>query len=381
MRSLLCLTLLLAGCAVDPPAGDDDATAAPDDDDAAADDDDSAAPDDDDAAGDDDDDAGDDDDAAPHEYECVPIGASDADGFFALRSFGGRLYAGQFGYGHEGASMLYRTDPWELVSPGLLGVTESVCAMREFDGMLYANTESSGDVFRSADGSTWERVYDGPGSTIGCGLEVFGGALYAVQYGNQAQEHGVILRSANGTDWETVWDSGAGPVYLREIVGHEGTLYAWAINEDDDNTVQLASTDGTSWSVTATPTRFFRGLSHDGELWIGATERGGHSTGGTGIWRLDAGGPTLVHAVDAAYVTELAAWDGALWAGTSDGWKYDVGNAQLLRSDDGDGSWENVCTFSELAAWSIAVNGDHLYVGTWEYEVGGSVYEVRIVEP
>ena len=368
---------LAAACSSDPPALDDDDDVASDDDDVAPDDDDSAAPDDDDSAAPDDDDsaAPDDDSAGPPTYECVPVGASDADGFFALRDFGGRLYAGQFGYGRETTSMLYRTDPWELVTPGLLGITESVCAMREFDGALYANTESSGDLFRSSDGSSWELVYDGPGSTIGCGLEVFDGRLYAVQYGNGAQEHGVVLRSADGTTWETVWDSGTGPVYLREIVAHAGVLYAWAINEDDLNPVQLASTDGTDWTVTATPSRFFRGLSHDGTLWVASTERGGHA-GGTGIWRIDDGVPTLVQSIDAAYVTELQAWDGALWAATSDGWKYDEGNAHLLRSDDG-GTWDTVCTLPELAAWSIAVSGDRLYLGTWEFEVGGTVYEVR----
>ena len=101
------------------------------------------------------------------EVDCGGVGASDTDGFFELVGFDGRLYAGQFGYGQEHRSMLYRTDPWELTSPGLTGVSESVCAMVEHDGWLYANTESSGDIQRSADGAHWDRVLDGESGTIG----------------------------------------------------------------------------------------------------------------------------------------------------------------------------------------------------------------------
>jgi len=57
--------------------------------------------------------------------------------------------------------MLYRYAPWELTSPGLTGISESICALIEFNGELYANTESSGDIFRSTDGAQWQRVYDG----------------------------------------------------------------------------------------------------------------------------------------------------------------------------------------------------------------------------
>ena len=64
--------------------------------------------------------------------------------------------------------MLFRFAPWEHVSPGLTGVSESVCAMREFGGYLYANTESSGDIFRSADGDSVAGVwrYSGSGDPV-----------------------------------------------------------------------------------------------------------------------------------------------------------------------------------------------------------------------
>ncbi len=313
--------------------------------------------------------------SAPHQYECVTVGSGYSDGFFALRGFQGALYAGQFGYGHESQSMLYRYPPWELVQPGLTGISESVCALIELDGWLYANTESSGDIFRSADGESWQRVYDGPPSSIGCALEVFGGQLYAVNYDVQAQENGRVLRSANGTDWQIVWDSGAEPWYLRELAAHAGVLHAFAVDEGTLQGYRLSSANGTDWSSHPTPSRFFRAHSWQGSLWIGSTERS--SNGVAGVWQFDGSGATLVQEVEKRYVTELTDWDQALWAGTSDGWKTHQGTSSLLMSRDG-ASWQTVCEFSEIAAWSIAAAGEHLYVGTWQYGDGGQVYEVRI---
>ena len=118
--------------------------------------------------------------------------------------------------------MLYSYPEWTQVQPGLLGIGESVCAMLEFDGQLYANTENSGDIFRSSDGQLWEQVYDGDPGSIGCGLEVFDGALYAVNYNAESSDRGRILRSPDGVEWSTVWDSGNAGSYVREITSHDG---------------------------------------------------------------------------------------------------------------------------------------------------------------
>jgi len=309
-------------------------------------------------------------------YTCSAIGSSYSDGFFALRGFGDRLYAGQFGYGYEGQSMLYAYPPWELTSPGLTGISESVCALLEYQGQLYANTESSGDIYRSSDGSSWERVYDGGSQTIGCGLEAFGDHLYAVNYDNGAGEHGLILRSSDGGSWETVYDSGSTAMYLREISSYQGLLVALAVDEDSHQGWALSSSDGTRWTALATDTRFFRAHSWDGHLWLASTDRS--SLGPSGIWRFDGTDLLQVHSEPRHYVTEITDFDGALFAGTSDGWKDDEGSSALLTSRDGS-SWEEVCQFPEIAAWSIAAVGEHLYAGTWQYGDGGQVYQVSVV--
>jgi len=300
----------------------------------------------------------------------------EGDGVFSLRAFGDRLYAGAFGYGREAESMLWSYPPWGRVSPGLSGVSESICALIEFGGALYANTESSGDVARSLDGASWERVIDGEDGTIGCGLEVFGGALYAVNYDNRDQRAGRILRSADGAAWETVYDSGDEALYLRHLVAHGGELFALATVETAEQGVILSSADGLSWSRADAPTRFFRGLSWGGALYLSSTDR--TSNGPAGIWRAEGEGFNEVLAVEDAYVTELAAFDGALWAGTSDGWKEATGTSRLLMSRDGD-AWEEVCAFPEAATWAVAPMGDALFAGTWEYGLGGQVYAVEVV--
>ena len=309
-----------------------------------------------------------------HVYSCAAVGDADGpDGFFTLRSFGDYVYAGEFAYNRESVSMLYRHSPFERVSPGLTGISESVCALLEFDGQLYANTESSGDIFRSSDGATWERVWDGESGTIGCGLEVFDGALYAVNYNNQDRRAGQILKSTDGASWSTVWSSGEGAIYLRHLVAHDGRLHALATDEDAATGYDLWSDDGGTWTPEITPTRFFRGVSWNGALYLSSTTS--NSNGPAGIWTGTNLAWSQVLDVDDTYVTELAAWDDALWAGTSDGWKEATGESRLLMSRDGS-SWEEVCRFDEAAAWSVAPHGDHRYVGTWEYGHGGRVYEV-----
>ena len=313
--------------------------------------------------------------AVEHTYTCTAVGTSYSDGFFSLRSFKDKLFAGQFGYGHENKSMLYSYAPWELVKPGLLGISESVCAMREFNGLLYANTESSGDIFRSSDGVNWELVFNGDPSSIGCGLEVFEGFLYAVNYHVPSKSNGQILRSPDGKQWEVVWSGGAASAYVREITSHNGMLHAFYVDEQSGQGHMLTSPNGTNWTDVSTPARFFRGYSWQGSLWMSSTEK--YSNGVAGVWRLDDGQPQLVHQVAKKYVTELVAWDNALFAATGDGWKEDSGTSSLLISRDGQ-KWETVCDFPELTAWSVAVHDNQLYVGTWRYGSGGKVYQVAI---
>lgn len=306
-------------------------------------------------------------------WTCTPVGTGYSDGFFTLAGFQGQLLAGQFGYGHEARSMVYTYPPWTLSEPGLTGISESVCAMLEHDGFMVANTESSGDIFRTRDGRNWERTYDGENGSIGCGLAVLDDTLYAINYRNSQRDHGRILRET--TDgWEVVYDSGEEALYIREIVTFEGTLYAFATNEDDRQGAMLTSTDGTRWERTAVPQRYFRGYVWQGALWLGSTTAS--STGDVAVWRFDGETFDRVLDGDRVYFTDLQAHRGNLFASTSNGWKDDSGPSSLWMSPDGRSDWQEVCRFSETAAWSMAVADGQLYVGTWEFGGSGSVYLV-----
>jgi hypothetical protein len=318
------------------------------------------------------DDGGGDEDAGVYTYRCEAIGAGYADGFFSLEVFDGKLYAGQFGYGHEDQSMIYRYPPWELVEPGLTGISESVCALAVFDGQLYANTESSGDIFRTTDGAHWERVYDGDSGSIGCGLAVLNNTLYAVNYGNAAGAHGRILRQ-DGASWTVVYDSGAAPLYLREIVSYSGTLYAFGVQDEQGH--MLTSSDGTNWAQTPVANRYFRGHVWNGFLWLGSASN--YSSSQTGVWRYDGAQFTEMHLIaDKTHVSDLKTLYGHLFAATANGWKNDSGPSALWMSIDGQNEWQPICNFTETAIWNMAVYNGELYLGTWAYGVGGSVYRV-----
>jgi hypothetical protein len=314
------------------------------------------------------------DDGRP--WACTPVGTSYSDGFFTLEGYEGRLYAGQFGYGHEARSMMFTYPPWSLSEPGLTGISESICAMTRHDGYLYANTESSGDIFRTRGDDVWERVYDGENGSIGCGMAALGGTLYAINYRNSQRDHGRILRQ-DGDAWRVVYDSGDEPLYLREIVTFGSTVYAFAVNEDTRAGRMLTSQNGTDWTPTEVPNRFFRGHVWNDALWLSSTSS--TSNGEVAVWRFDGQDFTRVHSGTRRYFTDLQNHAGSLFAATSNGWKDNSGPSSLWRSDNGTDGWERVCEFSETAAWSLAEVGGVLYVGTWEFGGRGHVYEVSRV--
>jgi hypothetical protein len=310
-------------------------------------------------------------------YSCKAVGTSSGDGFFSLAEFKGALYAGQFGYGLQAESMLYRYPPWAKVTPGLTGIGESVCALRVFGGALYANTEDSGDIFRSTDGSSWTRIHDGKDGVIGCGLAEHGGKLYAVNYDNQAATHGRVLR-LDGATFTTVYDSGARALYLREIVAYAGKLYAFGVEQGQGKL--LVSSNGSTWAESNAPQRFFRGVVWQGYLWLGSAAL--YASGKTAIWRYDGASFTEVHGEpQRSHIAALQVAHGTLFASTSNGWKGDPGPSSLLvraaASPGKKAAWRPICSFTETAAWALGVRGGELYVGTWHYGKLGSVYHVQ----
>ena len=97
----------------------------------------------------------------------------------------------------------------------------------------------------------------------------------------------------------------------------------------------------------------------------------------TGVWRFAGSQFHQIHLEPSrTHVTDIKDLGGRLFASTSNGWKTETGPSTLLMSPDGYTNYQTICTFSETAVWNMAVHDGELYLGTWEYGVGGSVYRV-----
>jgi photosystem II stability/assembly factor-like uncharacterized protein len=122
-----------------------------------------------------------------------------------------------------------------------------------FDGKLYASVgwgANEGQIWRSPDGTTWEKVTGNelatPIRTV-LVMSVFNNALSAAAHGDGAE----IWRSPTGAlgSWVRVKQGGFGDPDNRAVNGlaeFNGKLYATAMNDVDGITVWCSS-DGTNW--------------------------------------------------------------------------------------------------------------------------------------
>lgn len=308
-------------------------------------------------------------------YTCKKvIDNKGTDGFFSLLSYDDKLYAGAFGYGQEGSSMLFGLKN-NRITPGITGISESVCVMREFNGYIYANTEASGKIYRSQNGKNWEMVYSAPaGKGVGCALAVKDGYIYAGA-ADFINHKSIVIRSSNGKNWNKVNNNN---LYLRELVTYNDTIYGFGVN-GASKPKMIFSTDGENWETQDTDVRFLRGNVLNGTLWLGAaTVLGG--SGESGVWKFDGEEFSKVYnyGKPGTYVSYVESWKGNLFAGVSQGWKDANGPTALLYSSNGGENWKTACTIPDAAIWDVEVHDDRLFVAGWDYVNGGSVYEVLV---
>ena len=295
------------------------------------------------------------------------VGSSLEDGFFVLKSFNQTLFGGAFGYYNRQKVFTYSNNRMLPVNPGII-VGESVCALEKFNGMLYANTEDSGKVFRTHDGYNWQLVFTGK-YTVGCGLAVFGNYLYAVN-ANFVSPAGHIYRTSNGTNWEKVYDSGSITRYLREIVSYNNKLYAFY------KTGVLVSSDGTNWNSMSTPARMFRGHVFNNKLLL-AGAREYSATNESSIWSFDgANFKQLYSTPTMSHIGNIHSQGNNLLAITTVNWKGREGGASLLESCDGGNNWRTIHIFNETEGWAIEEHQGNMFVGTKQDGGGGQVYKV-----
>ena len=98
-------------------------------------------------------------------------------GVFALESFAGKLHIGL--YSLTPSALHYTYPPLKRggLKSSMLSSAESICALKSWNGALYANTEKSGEIFRSLNGMSWRKVKNS-NFKAGCALEAHGPHLY-----------------------------------------------------------------------------------------------------------------------------------------------------------------------------------------------------------
>lgn len=333
----------------------------------------------------------------------------------ALAAFNGQLYAGTHNIGGDGAQLwrLGGDGNWaSVITPGF-GITRNVGidSLFVFKGNLYAGTwnqdlntgaTQGGQVWRSADGTTWSPVAL-PGSDA-TNLEIirftaFNDQIYASTWSYTTTHGSEIWRSPSGDSgtWTRVTQTphGFGNANNVAIISFEtfnGYLYAGTRNEVGGSQV-WRTLDGVSWtpvsqngfgaaeSVSVSALAVFNGYLYAGAYgpWAGSE-----------IWRCSlCNGSDWAKVVSGGFGNSnnrgevaLEKVPGYLFASTTnlvtgmDVWKSSTGNAgdwkQAASAGFGDsnnmnGYFDNAFTFFN----------EHLYTGTRNPAHGGEVWQLN----
>ncbi len=321
----------------------------------------------------------------------------------SLQAFGGQLYAGTT---NDSGGQIWRTADgvtWNPASGSGFGIptpmsNSIIYDMITFNGMLYAGAGHwfgpgvAGQIWRSANGGTWERVTGGwelnPNNMGVVNFAAFGARLYAATF--NPVDGTEIWRSATGNsnDWERVAASGfGGGASFWQVTGlivSNAYLYA-AVEEQAVGTgAQIWRTaDGSVWSPVMTngfgnPANYQVGgwAVFNGYLYVGTLN---DATGGQ-LWRSPDGvswSPLVGNGfgdINNYKIEGLVFANGVLFAFTdnkvtgTEVWRSTNGVNWSQDNPDGFGTNTNVA----VALWSngAALFNGRLYLGTWRAGVG-----------
>lgn len=318
------------------------------------------------------------DDAKNFNYACEEIGKGVDEGFFSMEVFKDQLYIGGFGYKKKPS--LFRYPTWEVVSPGLV-TSESVCDMREFKGYLYANTEQDGYVYRSADGTTWQKVFDDEGG-IGCVLREYQDKLYATITAGGTRKGGKIYRSGDGLNWEVVYNTygKASEDMIKDLIEYKGVFYAFYFDGASGKSGYLKSTDGKNWQRKELGyVRLFKALIWNDQLYASMSPYpDSPNNNKPGLWKME--GDSFVeqgNLPEFKHFGDIVMYDQAIFGAASKKWKSFEGGGSLVMSVDEGKTWQKACEFKETEAWNVVVYKNELFVSTKQTGGGGKVYKVK----
>ncbi len=308
-------------------------------------------------------------------------------GFFALKAFRGRLYAGTYSRTgrqeiRSGASPLTRTlrparDAGGIIIP--LPAGESVYEFEEFRGRLYANTENRGKIFRLRPDGKWRQVGRIGGN--GYSLAVYDGYLYA---GNQ---YGHVYRTSTGS-FEGLEPFAVFENDIREMTVFNDKLIVMGFDFGEERGI-IRAFDGRSWRrfdfESLDNQRIIKSRVWDGYVWFSTSPYfGGARVTPAGVWRWDGaerpeGLVNVFNDRDRAIGSDLFEFQGRLYFLAIEKWHGEVGIGAALHRREAGGEWiRNYAVFPrQPEAWTMEEFEGNLFVSTSYCDRGGGrVYRV-----
>jgi hypothetical protein len=181
------------------------------------------------------------------------------EGFAALASFQGRLYAGQ-GTGAGDGDVLVSSDGTTWAT-SFNGSQEYIRALTVYNDKLYlGQNQDAGDndVYMTSDGVTWSMSYNGAQEWLNA-LTVYNGSIYAAQ-GNTTGDGDVFTMTGSST-WSTSYNGSQEEITSFAV--YNGKLYAGQGNSTGDGDVLYMNQAAT----TSYPLKFAAGNS-TGDIWF-----------------------------------------------------------------------------------------------------------------
>ena len=266
-------------------------------------------------------------------------------------------------------------------APGF-GDNNNILAMSvvTFDNYVYVsnyNGTTGTEVWRSADGTTWEQANTdgfGTGTNSYAILAVFGDHLYAFNW-NLADSYIDVFRYSSGTAWTDLANIGDGqnPMNNPLVTAIYGNaLYVEAYRTNNGTSAIFNSTDGSTWTNLnqdgfgdANNETIMSLAAYNNLLYAGTY----NDATGTEVWRYDGVSWTQDNTdgfgdADNISTGALTSFNGSLYASTTNGatgaevWKFTVGGAWTKVSDAGFGQGSSANT-----SYSGVVFKDRMYLG------------------
>lgn len=279
-------------------------------------------------------------------------------GVSSLAAHDGKLYAGLGEDDTEGDGDIYVYDGniWTL---SLNGTKVAITCLAEYGGKLYAGQYGYGygdGVVYVLDGQEWKVAYNHPLAVAVRALAVYNGRLYAGMYGWWGNDEGDVY-VFDGKSWSKSFDGSTEGI--ASLAVYNGRLYAGEGFWDSPGDGNIRVFDGNSWRLSYDgPAQTARSLAvYDGRLYAGFYGAAGDAD----IYVHDGAAWTRSYDGEVDGITALAVYGGKLYAGIGE---YGFPGDGDVLSFDGS-SWSLEYDGDYEAVRAFAVYGGDLYIGEW----------------